>query len=79
MENTRIEANFVTVHEKLFMYRVKKLKLSQRRVAQMLHVSQSTLSNYESGKRQLTLDILVHIRKTYNMSPDDFNELFDDI
>ncbi|QPC47670.1 helix-turn-helix domain-containing protein [Mangrovibacillus cuniculi] len=69
----------MTVHEKLFMYRVKKLKMSQRRVAQMLHVSQATLSNYESGKRQLTLDILVHIRKTYNMSPDEFKDLFDDI
>lgn len=44
--------------------------LTQQTVADYLHIKQNTYSQYESGKRQLPIDILVKLAEFYNVSTD---------
>lgn len=44
--------------------------LTQRELAERLHISQNTYSQYENGVRQLPIEILIEISRIYNVSTD---------
>lgn len=44
--------------------------LTQREVAEYLHIRQNTYSQYENGHRQLPLEFLIALAKFYNTSTD---------
>jgi len=44
--------------------------LTQRELAQKLHISQNTYSQYENGVRQLPIELLIAISNIYNVSTD---------
>lgn len=44
--------------------------LTQKEVAEHLHIKQNTYSQYENGQRQLPLDALIALAKFYNTSTD---------
>ena len=44
--------------------------LTQKEVAEYLHVRQNTYSQYENGQRQLPIDALIALAKYYNTSTD---------
>ena len=44
--------------------------LTQQKVADYLHCSQSLYAYYESGKRNLPVDNLIALAKLYNVSTD---------
>ena len=44
--------------------------LSQKEVADFLSVKQNTYSQYETGKRQLPIDVLIKLAKFYKASTD---------
>ncbi|MDE6210549.1 MAG: helix-turn-helix domain-containing protein [Clostridia bacterium] len=54
--------------------RLKELRLennfTQQYIANVLNIKQNTYSQYESGLRQLPLEILVELSKFYNVSTD---------
>lgn len=44
--------------------------LTQKSLAEMLHISQNTYSQYENGVRQLPIEILIQISEIYDVSTD---------
>ena len=44
--------------------------LTQRELAERLHISQNTYSQYENGVRQLPIEILIEISRIYDVSTD---------
>ena len=44
--------------------------MTQKYLAAELHTSQNTYSQYETGTRQLPIDILIKLSKFYNVSTD---------
>ena len=44
--------------------------LTQRELADLLHIKQNTYSQYENGQRQLPLDCLITLAKYYKTSTD---------
>ena len=44
--------------------------LTQRELAEYLHIKQNTYSQYENGQRQLPIDVLVALAKYYRTSTD---------
>ena len=44
--------------------------LTQKKLAEMLHISQNTYSQYENGVRQLPIEILIQLSEIYNVSTD---------
>ena len=44
--------------------------LTQREVAEYLHIRQNTYSQYENGQRQLPISVLISLAKYYNTSTD---------
>ena len=44
--------------------------LTQREVAEYLHIKQNTYSQYENGQRQLPIDCLIALAKYYKTSTD---------
>ena len=44
--------------------------LTQKELAEYLHIKQNTYSQYENGQRQLPLDTLIALAKYYNTSTD---------
>lgn len=44
--------------------------LTQKDVAQYLHIKQNTYSQYETGHRQLSIDMLIKLSEYYNVSTD---------
>ena len=44
--------------------------LTQKQVAEYLHVKQNTYSQYENGQRQIPIDSLIKLSKLYNTSVD---------
>lgn len=51
--------------------------LTQRVLADMLHISQNTYSQYENGVRQLPIEILIRLADYYHVSTDYILELTD--
>lgn len=45
----------------VFRIRRNELGLTQRKMGERLHISQSAVSLYESGKRKVPVDLLEHI------------------
>lgn len=44
--------------------------VKQQEIADYLHIKQNTYSQYENGKRQLPIDILIKLADFYNVSTD---------
>ena len=44
--------------------------ITQKELAEYLHIKQNTYSQYENGQRQLPLDVLIALAKFYNTSTD---------
>lgn len=61
--------------------RIKELReengLTQQAVADYLNVKQNTYSQYENGKRQLSVDVLIKLAKFYKVTTDYILELED--
>ncbi len=59
--------------------RIKELReengLTQQTVAEFLNVKQNTYSQYENGKRQLSIDLLIKLAKFYKVTTDYILEL----
>ena len=52
--------------------------ISQQKIADMLHIRQTTYSNYETGQRQIPIDALIKLAQFYKTSVDYLLELTDD-
>ena len=54
--------------------RLKEIRLErgkkQLELAQLLNIQQNTYSQYETGKRQISLDFLIKLAKFYNVTTD---------
>ena len=46
------------------------LDLTQKELAEYLHIKQNTYSQYENGQRQLPIDVLIKLAKYYKVSTD---------
>ena len=44
--------------------------LTQKQLANFLHIKQNTYSQYENGQRQIPLEALIALAKYYNTSTD---------
>ena len=44
--------------------------ITQKEIAEYLHIKQNTYSQYENGQRQLPLEALIALAKFYNTSTD---------
>lgn len=44
--------------------------LTQKEIAEYLHIKQNTYSQYENGQRQLPIDALIALAKYYHTSTD---------
>ena len=44
--------------------------LTQKEIAQLLHIRQNTYSQYETGQRQLPLECLIALARLYQTSTD---------
>ena len=44
--------------------------LTQRELAEYLHIKQNTYSQYENGQRQLPIEVLIALAKYYHTSTD---------
>ena len=51
--------------------------LKQQEVADYLHIKQNTYSQYESGKRQIPIDVLIKLAEFYDVSTDYILKLTD--
>lgn len=56
------------------LHRIKELRieaqLTQKELAQLLNVSQNTYSQYENGKRQIPIEILIKLAVHYEVPTD---------
>ena len=52
--------------------------LTQKQLADHLHIRQNTYSQYETGQRQLPLDVLIALARYYKTSADYLLGLTDD-
>ena len=44
--------------------------LTQKEIADLLHVKQNTYSQYENGHRQIPIEVLIKLARYYNTSID---------
>ena len=52
--------------------------LTQRELAEYLHIKQNTYSQYENGQRQIPIEMLIALAKYYHTSTDYLLELTDE-
>lgn len=52
--------------------------LTQKELAEMLHIRQNTYSQYENGQRQVPIDILIKLSEWYRVSVDYILDLTDE-
>ena len=52
--------------------------LTQKEIAEYLHVKQNTYSQYENGQRQIPIDMLIELARFYGVSTDYILELTDE-
>lgn len=52
--------------------------LTQKEIADYLHIKQNTYSQYENGQRQIPIDALIALAKYYKTSVDYILELTDE-
>ncbi len=55
-----------------------KHNLTQKELAEQLHIKQNTFSQYENGKRELPVEILIALARLFNTSTDYILGLTDD-
>ena len=53
------------------------LDITQKAIADYLHIKQNTYSQYENGQRQIPIDMLIALAKYYKTSTDYILELTD--
>lgn len=53
------------------------LDITQKVIADYLHIKQNTYSQYENGQRQIPIDMLIVLAKYYKTSTDYILELTD--
>ena len=46
------------------------MDITQKALADFLHIRQNTYSQYENGQRQLPIEMLIALAKYYNVSTD---------
>lgn len=46
------------------------MDITQKALAEFLHIRQNTYSQYENGQRQLPIEILIALAKYYDVSTD---------
>ena len=51
--------------------------VSQKEIAEYLNIKQNTYSQYETGKRQLPIDVLIKLSKFYKVTTDYILDLED--
>lgn len=51
--------------------------ISQREIAEYLHIKQNTYSQYETGKRQIPIEVLIAVAEFFGTSTDYILELTD--
>lgn len=51
--------------------------LTQKKIADMLHIRQNTYCQYENGQRQVPIDVLIKLSRIYDVSVDYILELTD--
>lgn len=51
--------------------------ITQQTLAQYLHIKQNTYSQYESGKRQMPIEVLIALAQYFHTSTDYLLELTD--
>ena len=51
--------------------------VTQKKLAEYLHIRQNTYSQYENGQRQLPIETLIALAEFYNVSTDYILELTD--
>ena len=44
--------------------------LTQKEIAEYLHIKQNTYSQYENGQRQIPIDFIISLARYYNTSTD---------
>ena len=49
--------------------------ITQREIAEYLHIRQNTYSQYENGQRQIPIEMLISLSRYYNVSTDYILEL----
>ena len=52
--------------------------LTQKELAEYLHIRQNTYSQYETGQRQIPIDLLIQLARFYNTSVDYLLSLTDE-
>lgn len=52
--------------------------ITQKEIAEFLHIKQNTYSQYETGQRQLPVDTLIKLALFFNTSTDYILELTDE-
>lgn len=53
------------------------LDITQKAIADYLHIKQNTYSQYENGQRQIPIELLIALAKYYKTSTDYILELTD--
>lgn len=53
--------------------------ITQKQIADHLHIKQNTYSQYENGQRQLPIEVLISLAKFYGTSTDYILGLTDEI
>ena len=46
------------------------IKITQSQIAEALHIKQNTYSQYETGQRQIPIELLIAVADFYNVSVD---------
>ena len=44
--------------------------LTQKQIAEYLHIKQNTYCQYESGRRQIPIEMIISLARFYNVSTD---------
>ncbi|MCJ7840622.1 helix-turn-helix transcriptional regulator [Lederbergia sp. NSJ-179] len=60
----------MSVHKELKRYREEVLGISQDEAIKRLHMTQAALSNYEHGKRQISIETLQQFQRAYAIPQD---------
>jgi transcriptional regulator with XRE-family HTH domain len=63
------------LHKELRRYREEVLGLQQTEAAERLNISSGGLSNYESGKREISLDTLLKFKEVYKIPSEEMNRI----
>ncbi|KSU60456.1 hypothetical protein AS034_16580 [[Bacillus] enclensis] len=63
------------LHEELKWYREEVLELTQIEAAERLKIKSGSLSNYERGKREISLEMLIRFKEVYKIPTQEMNRI----